>query len=202
MPMVVTMTNYYETNADEFVRTTQSVDMSAIRDRFISVLPQEVAENTAILDAGTGSGRDAAAFKKLGYRVAAFDASPSMVKAATAFSGIPVRLMPLERLEWEHRFHGIWACASLLHVSRDALPDVMNRLAKHLVPQGILYASFKYGDDERQQDGRHFTDMTEETFATLLDECPSLRQVDIWRTHDQRPNKFQDIWLNALLKKV
>ncbi len=44
--------------------------------------------------------------------------------------------------------------------------------------------------------------MTEETFAGLLDECPSLRQVEIWRSEDRRPNRKDDLWLNALLRKA
>lgn len=129
-------------------------------------------------------------------------ASPSMVRAATAFSGVPARQMFFEDLEWEHPFEGIWACASLLHVARGDLPDVMRRLADHLVSAGALYASFKIGDGDRQEAARQFTDMTEESFAALLDECPSLRQVEIWRTENRGPNRKDDLWLNALMRKA
>ncbi len=63
----------------------------------------------------------------------------------------------------------------------------MCRLADHLITVGILYASFKFGTGDRHKDGRHFTDMTEETLAALLDECPALRQVETWRSEDRRP---------------
>ncbi|UWQ57626.1 class I SAM-dependent methyltransferase [Leisingera caerulea] len=195
------MSDYYNRNAESFIKATQTVDMTAIRNRFLAALPQGASGDTRLLDAGTGSGRDARAFRLAGFRVEAFDASPAMVRAATAFAAIPVRQMCFEKFEWEHPFVGIWACASLLHVAQCDLPSAMQRLADHLVFDGILYVSFKFGTGERNKDGRHFTDMTEETLSAVLDECPSLRQVDIWRSQDRRTDKKNDIWLNALLRK-
>lgn len=196
------MTEFYDTNAKQFLQDTRSVDMSALHDRFLAAVPQASSGSARILDAGTGSGRDARAFRGAGYQTEAFDASPAMVRAATAFAEVPVRQMRFEEFDWEHLSEGIWACASLLHVARGDLPEVLRRLADHLVPAGVLYASFKTGSGERQEAGRHFTDMTEETFAGLLDECPSLRQVEFWRTEDRRPNRKDDLWLNALLRKA
>ncbi|WP_217362412.1 class I SAM-dependent methyltransferase [Ruegeria arenilitoris] len=195
------MTGFYEANAEQFLKDTRDVDTTALRNRFLAALPQTLAHTARILDAGTGSGRDARAFRRAGYRVAAFDASPAMVEAATDFAQIPVRHLRFEDFAWNSPFEGIWACASLLHVSREDLPAVICRLADHLVTDGILYASFKLGTGERQKDGRHFTDMTEETLSSLLDECPTLRQATVWRSEDCRAERKEDIWLNALLRK-
>ncbi|WP_370286614.1 class I SAM-dependent methyltransferase [Pseudooceanicola nanhaiensis] len=195
------MNGFYDTNAEKFLQDTQNVDMSSLRDRFLAAVPKTYTGSARILDAGTGSGRDARSFHLAGYQTEAFDSSPSMVRAATAFSDLRVRQMRFEDFEWEHPFEGIWACASLLHVARGDLSEVMRRLADHLVSAGALYASFKIGDGERQEAARHFTDMTEESFAALLDECPSLRQVETWRTEDRRPDRKDDLWLNALMRK-
>lgn len=193
--------DYYETNAQSFIADTQSVDLSELRARFLAELGKLQGSQGRILDAGTGSGRDAQAFRSAGFEVAAFDASPAMVRAATMFSGVPVRHLRFETFKWEHAFEGIWACASLLHVARADLPNVLQRLADHIVPGGILYASFKFGTGDRRKDGRDFIDMTEETLSALLDEIPSLRQVETWRSADRRPDRKEDIWLNALLRK-
>ncbi len=196
------MTEFYEANAEQFLKDTRDVDMTALRNRFLAALPQTLSNAARILDAGTGSGRDARAFRRAGYRVAAFDASPAMVEAATEFAQVPVRHLRFEDFAWNSPFEGIWACASLLHVAREDLSSVMRRLADHLVTDGILYVSFKLGTGERQKDGRNFTDMNEETFSSLLDECPDLRQVEVWRSSDCRPDRKEDIWLNALLRKT
>ena len=195
------MTEFYDTHTEQFLKDTRDVDMKALRDRFLAALPGKTTYTTRILDAGTGSGRDARAFWEMGYQVHAFDASRAMVKAARDHACLPVRQMQFEDFACEHAFEGIWACASLLHVRRPDLPAVMHHLASHLVPGGILYASFIFGTEDRTKDGRHFTDMTEETLSALLDECSALRQVETWRSSDRRPDREEDIWLNTLLRK-
>ncbi|MDG1369254.1 MAG: class I SAM-dependent methyltransferase [Paracoccaceae bacterium] len=196
------MIQFYDTNAEQFLNDTRAVDMTVLRNQFLAALPQSPADTMRILDAGTGSGRDALAFRRAGYRVAAFDASLAMVEAAKDFAELPVRHLRFEDFYWSHPFEGIWACASLLHVVREDLSEVMRRLTDHLVTDGILYASFKLGTGERQEDGRHFTDMNEETLSSLLDEYPALQQVEIWRSLDGRPDRKEDIWLNVLLRKT
>lgn len=195
------MTEFYDANARAFISTTRDVDMSDMQRRFLGALPI-VAGNTArILDAGSGSGRDALAFRLLGYQVEAFDASPAMVAATQDHAGVPVRQMRFEDFVWEHPFEGIWACASLLHVAETDLPQVTDRLAAHLVPGGALYLSFKIGTGERVKDGRRFTDMTEDSLATLLDECGAFGQPDIWQSRDCRPDRASEMWVNAVVTK-
>ena len=64
--------------AADFVDATFSVDMSSLYDEFLPLLKP----GASILDAGCGSGRDSKAFKDLGFRVTAFDASSEMVRLA------------------------------------------------------------------------------------------------------------------------
>ena len=145
---------YYDSNANAFAATTRYVDMSDARERFLAAVPARADGPARILDAGSGSGRDALAFRVLGYDMKAFDASPAMVAATQAHAAVETRRMRFEDFTWEHSFEGIWACASLLHVAYADLPGVVDRLAAHLVPDGALYLSFKRGTGERVKDGR------------------------------------------------
>lgn len=45
-------------------------------------------------------------------------------------------------------FDAIWACASLLHVSRKNMQETMLRISQALKQGGICYCSWKYGDME------------------------------------------------------
>mgnify|MGYP005850300849 CR=1 FL=1 len=195
------MTRFYETNSDAFISTTRNLDMSEMRRPFLAALPMTGSGPARILDAGSGSGRDALAFRLSGHDVSAFDASPAMVAATRAHAGVPARQMRFEEFGWEHPFEGIWACASLLHVAQADLPQVIDRLAAHLVHGGTLYMSFKHGTGERVTDGRRFTDMTAEHLASLLDGCNAFSQTDIRQGPDTRPNN-PEIWVNALTKRI
>ena len=115
---------FYESNADSFIAQTADVDMAALYQRFCKHLPP----GASVLDAGCGSGRDALAFFNMGYDVVAFDASPKMVDAASKRAGVPVYQMTFEDMKFDRTFDGIWACASLLHVPRAHLSDVLGIL--------------------------------------------------------------------------
>ena len=195
------LTNYYDSNANAFVATTRYVDMSDARDRFLAAVPARADGPARILDAGSGSGRDALAFRVLGYDVKAFDASPAMVAATQAHAAVETRRIRFEDFAWEHSFEGVWACASLLHVADADLPGVVGRLAAHLVSGGALYLSFKRGTGERVKDGRRFTDMTAERLTTLLDRSGVFGEPDIWESGDCRPDRVSELWVNAVVVK-
>ena len=104
-----------------FFADTVDVDMTPLYRCFLPLLP----EQAHVLDAGCGSGRDALAFAKLGYRVTAFDASPALVALAESHLRRPVQCLHFQDIAWRETFDGIWACASLLHVPAAELPDVI-----------------------------------------------------------------------------
>jgi 2-polyprenyl-3-methyl-5-hydroxy-6-metoxy-1,4-benzoquinol methylase len=195
------LADYYDRHAITFIATTRDVDMSDARGRFLAAVPSRRDGPARTLDAGSGSGRDARAFRVLGYDVRAFDASPAMVAATQAHAAVETRLMRFEDFAWEHSFEGVWACASLLHVADADLPGVVDRLAGHLVPDGALYLSFKRGTGERVKDGRRFTDMTAESLTALLDRSGVFGEPDIWESRDCRPDRVSELWVNAVVVK-
>ncbi len=107
--------------------------------------------------------------------------------------------MRVQDIDWHRQFDGIWACASLLHVSVTELPEVLRRLAAALKHGSVLYASFKYGQGKREHGGRNFTDLDEGGLAALLRAVPCFRELETWTTADQRPGRENEMWLNTLL---
>lgn len=187
---------YYQDNAQTFFDGTVNVDMSSLYETFT----KHLAPGARVLDAGCGSGRDAKAFLEMGYQVEAFDASPAMVELAREHTGLPVQLMTFADVDWKEEFDGIWCCASLLHVPSLELPRVMRKLADALTPGGVWYVSFKYGDGEREVDGRRFTDMDEMGLVILLKTVAWMKIAKMWTTRDQRPESCE-FWLNGILRK-
>ena len=187
---------YYQDNAQTFFDGTVNVDMSSLYEIFT----RHLAPGARVLDAGCGSGRDAKAFKEMGYQVEAFDASSAMVELAREYTGLPVQLMTFADVDWKEEFDGIWCCASLLHVPALELLGVMQKLADALKPGGVWYVSFKYGDGEREVDGRRFTDMDEVVLRRVLGAVPGIEFESLWITQDKRPGR-DDVWLNGVLQK-
>lgn len=193
-----TTISYYDQNAEDFCRSTLSVDFSEIRNLFIEQLP----EGAEILDLGCGSGRDSLAFLESGYAVMPVDGSAEICQRAEEILGIPVRQMDFSELQETDAFDGVWACASLLHLPSSKLEEQFRRISDALRPGGVCYASFKYGDFEGLRNGRYFTDLDEDSFKTLLGKIPNLDIIRLWKTVDVRPGRENETWLNALIRKT
>lgn len=190
------------TFARRYFTATRDADLSQLRSRFLAHVPDPPDGPSRLLDLGCGSGRDALAFHLAGYRVDAIDPSPAMAELAREHARVPVRVLRAQDLDDAGAYDGIWALASLLHVPWDELPDVFRRLERALIPRGVLYASFKPGEGERTvDDGRHFTDMTEERLRDRLRDAPGLRVIEVWETFDVRPERSRERWMNALLRR-
>ena len=188
--------DYYDNNAQEFVNSTFMVDMQSLYQPFLNLIP----DFGRILDLGCGSGRDALAFKNMGYKIEAIDYSAELVKQASDLTGIEVRLQSFYDLDEIDTYDGIWACASLLHCERHRLVDVLQRMIQSLKANGVIYMSFKYGDQDREKDGREFTDLNEQQAGELLVHFNQVSLAKQWISIDKRPDRTEQ-WLNLLWKK-
>ena len=207
--------DFYDVHAKEYAALTVKADMSPAYDRFLAYLPA----GAAILDAGCGSGRDSLCFMKKGYDVTMLDASGEMCKCAEALTGQKALCMGFHEIEFADRFDGIWACASLLHVSEKELENVLAIFHRALKRDGVLYASWKYGEAERCDGERFYCDMTEEKLRRVLaradlkareglEVCEGLEArvglfdcLECWVAEDALPSGREQKWLNVVLGK-
>ncbi len=189
--------HYYNTNAQEYVKTTVGVDM---HDQYAMFLPL-LAPGSSILDAGCGSGRDSLAFKQRGYTVEAFDASEAMVKSTCLLAQVPVRKLLFQDMHYKEQFDGIWACASLLHVPRQELATVFSLLAQALKPKGFLYCSFKNREESFEKDGRVFTCFTPASMQEFILSLQEFTLIEMKLSTDVRPGREEEGWVNVVLQK-
>ena len=133
--------------------------------------------------------------------------------------------LPVEvfEIDFEKQFDGIWACASLLHVSEKELDNIFVEFWRALKDNGILYASWKYGEEERYDGERFYCDMTEEKLKNVLarvnakvclpdaNMCSETHDcegdanlfecLDCWVAEDALPSGREQKWLNVVLRK-
>ena len=112
--MVNKTLNYYNQNADSFIEGTVSVNFKEVQDKFLQML-----SGKKILDFGCGSGRDTMYFLKSGFDVTATDGSEELCKYASEYTGIQVKQMLFQDLDEVDYYDGIWACSSILHLSKN-----------------------------------------------------------------------------------
>ena len=189
---------YYNQNADMFAQGTRLVDFTVVQERFAKMLPA----GSRILDFGCGSGRDTKYFLEKGYRVEATDGSSELCKLASDFTGIEVKEMLFQDLNARGKYEGIWACSSILHLTKKELLPVIRKMCDALKDNGVIYTSFKYGDFEGERNGRYFTDFTEDTFDKFIKVIQELAIEEEWITSDVRPGRGEEKWLNLILRKI
>ena len=122
-----------------------------------------------------------------------------LAKKASVLLGKEVIVNTFEELELKEKFHGIWACASLLHIKREDLKTVLNNLYNNLEDNGVFYMSFKYGEDEYiDEKGRYFNCYTEETFKEMIAQVSNLEIQNIYKSGDTLGGRNNLQWLNII----
>ena len=190
--------DYYNKNSEEYFNSTLNVDMTNTYKEFLKLVPK----GGKILDLGCGSGRDSMNFMKLGYEVTAVDGAKELAKKASVLLGNEVIVSTFEELELKEKFHGIWACASLLHIKREDLKTVLNNLYNNLEDNGVFYMSFKYGEKEYVDDkNRYFNCFTDESIISFINENTKYNILGLYITEDKLGRVNEVKWVNLICNR-
>ncbi|MES2742198.1 MAG: class I SAM-dependent methyltransferase [Pseudomonadota bacterium] len=161
--------DHYERHAAQFFEGTREHDVSqniaALLDAIEAVAPYTV------LDLGCGPGRDLAALSALGHHAIGIDGAARFVEMARAHSGCEVWQQDFVALALPaDRFDGVYANASLFHVPRAALPQVLAALHATLKPGGVLFSSNPRGDNREGWSGARYGSYHDyDSWAAYLD---------------------------------
>lgn len=189
--------NFYDKNAENYFDTTVNIDMSPIYNRFLKYIPK----NGYVLDFGCGSGRDSKYFLEQGYKVKSIDGSKKLSELATLYIGQKVKCMNFLEFNEENLYDGIWACASIIHLTNNELVKVLKKLSMALKNYGYLYISFKNGVGFETIDGKYFNYFTKESFGELLSCYKELTLIDMFETELFNNIKETRYWNNFILQK-
>ena len=114
---------FYNKNAKAFAEETAFVDFKETQDKFINIL-----QGKRVLDFGCGAGRDSKYFIEAGLDVVAIDGSAELCQIAERYAGIPVQQMLFQELNEQNQYDGIWACSSILHLTKKELKGVFKKM--------------------------------------------------------------------------
>ena len=189
-----TTLSWYRENAIQYAEETRN---SLVLDALWEFLSR-MKEGGAILDYGSGSGRDSAYFINKGFSVDSLDGSAEMKAQAERLFGIKVKLASFLSLEEKDKYDGIWAQASILHLEEHDLRVALTLIERALKRDGVFYSSFRKGEEDGYENGRWFTNMTERRFLSFLP--ASLYVEKIWESQDVRPGVSRT-WLSIICRK-
>ena len=158
---------------DEFYRSKRAADVPREPSAFARWVSEEERGTTAVVDIGSGNGRDSLWFAREGHPVLGLDYSPAAIERASEAAngdGLDARFEVMDlydlrqvlamgaRLAHEHQPHVIYG-RFLVHALEDAGRLNLWRFAETaLRTGGKLYLEFRTGEDENQPHvfGEHF----------------------------------------------
>ena len=191
--------DYYNKNASEYFEQTLNGNFAENYEKFLS----RISQNAYILDFGCGSGRDSKYFIENGYKVKAIDGSIEMCKLASEYIGQEVECMKFDELNEENVYDGIWACSSILHVEKEQLGNILEKMITALKEKGIIYTSFKKGVKDEIKEGKYYNYLTKEKLEEIIENYKlNVKIIDYFETLPST-KRIQDIvWANYILQKV
>lgn len=197
----------YDLVANEYAQKVEKFSPELERKLFCSMLPA----HASILDAGCGSGRDAAYFTDKGFSVTGVDLSEKLLAIAkkraskAIFLQQDLRSLQLER----NSFDGIWVCASILHLQYKDVPSVLNKFYEILKPNGIVFISVKVGNGERiaieptiPMKGRFYAYYSKQRLQKLVEQA-GFRIIDmyIWPDKERYHIDSSTRWISCFARK-
>ncbi|MEK7475261.1 MAG: TIR domain-containing protein [Candidatus Coatesbacteria bacterium] len=119
--------------------------------------------NPRIMDAGCGPGHHSLFFAKKGFLVEGIDLSTGFLKIANGHNHPRCRFAQQDmrfldnKSEKRGQFDGVWACASVLHLPREALQPQLYQFLAALKPEGVLHLALQVNFPSALQiEGRFF----------------------------------------------
>ena len=162
--------DHYENNAQSFFEGTRNHDVSQNYREFLS--PFAIDTEIDILDFGCGPGRDLKYFSELGHRAVGLDGSFEFCQMARKYSGCEVLHQPFTDLDLpDNAFDGVFANASLFHVQKPNLQEVLTKLFHALRRDGVLFMSNPRGNDESWSGTRYGNYMEFDETRDYLDQA-------------------------------
>lgn len=196
----------YNKTAKEYIQKVQRYAPGPERERFISL----IKPGGKILDAGCGSGRDANYFASKGFVVTGIDLSETLLAYAQETAHPNANFLKMDLRNISLNSSGIWACASLLHLTRKEGLPVLRNFQHMLRPGGVLFLLLKEGTGDQmvtsgaiEGDTRYFTYYTREEMRISLEEAGFnvLDQI-VWDQKDRNSERPHEMWISTFATTV
>ncbi len=174
-------------------------------DTFLSFLPK----GASILDVGCGAGVKTAYLSMKGYQATGVDFSEKMIEIAKRnLPGIEFNVLDMYELDTYRKvFDGVFAQASLLHIPKARVMEVLEKMKNTLHPGGCLYVAVKSSTDDgitekvvRENDyGYEYERFF--SFFSLAELRDYVKRLDMTMLWENNTDRSKAAWIQIIAKK-
>lgn len=191
---------FYESNATTYAEATWRLSMDEQVSNFAARLPS----GATVVDLGCGAGRDLKAFADRGFFAVGLDVAAPLARIAQQHSECPVVVADLRDLPLaSERFDGVWAAASLLHLTRNDVSQALAEIFRVTKPGGLFFASMKAGHGERaDEQGRWYSYYDADQWQSLL-KLAGFQSISLHSSvqHTGALTPISTTWISSIARK-
>jgi SAM-dependent methyltransferase len=156
------------------------------------------AQPSRILDVGCGPGRDLRLFAEAGHSPIGIELNPDFIKMAQIHGEVIAGdIRRLGDFFVPDSFDGVWAQASLVHLSHEETRQVLSDITSLLVPGGHMYVCVPVAGEtgwREEEDGmRWYATWPDDSFVEsvisagfTINDVVHGPYVEVWATHEKK----------------
>lgn len=160
----------------------------------LNAFAKHIKRGGKILDLGCGHGRDSKWFADQGFQVTMFDLSPEMLEIAKhkVPEAIAIQGDMTDMNFEEASFDGIWASASILHLTKPEARQVLQDCYQILKKNGVMHCTLKKGEGEKEIIQNKYGQETKRFFAFyVLEEAENLFKKTGFKIINSKTNQYR-----------
>lgn len=179
------LAEFYDQQAPIRAEFGADPEREACRTAFVELLRSE--DRTAVIEIGTGTGRDAVPFRDDDLVVSGIDLSAENVRRCVD-AGIDCRQASLFDLPFQDgAFPAAWSMSTPLHVPDTRINDALSEVMRVLVPGAPIAIGVWGGIDSEQhrlyrgiETPRFFSSRSDQRWRAILERYGTLERFDTW----------------------
>lgn len=189
----------YDATADHYASQMNAFTPEEDRKLFLTYLKPR----SKILDVGCAAGRDSIFFTKHGHVTIGVDMSEKLLEIARQKApGLTFLNKDIRDKGFpDSIFNAIWACAVLLHQSRQEIPGILQNFYHALTNNGVLFVRVKEGtgggdvtEKLSKDHSRHFTYFMLDELQGLIRDAGFVIEKAYRSNEKDIDPKLRDLW--------
>lgn len=175
-----------ESNVNEYIKLAEGYDGKELIEQY----EQYLTPDAVVLEIGMGPGVDFSILEQKFVMVGSDRSQIFVDRYKKLNPQSEVYKLDAVTLNINRKFNGIYSNKVLMHLKLDQLHKSLSRQSELLLPSGVIFHSFWYGDKEEEFDGLYFRYYNEEQLRLIFSQYFDIITIEIYTEMEKNDSLF------------